>query len=305
MKKQLITTTAVGGLTALMAVPAVAQDADFGLSGFARMGGAYQDDTKNFDTEYRFQLDAKFKIVADAGLTFGGKARMRIDENTADAGFSTPALYVSTGDLTLTMGNIDGVIFNVPSSYVGTGLDGNGSHGTAVYFDGAQSVTPLEYASSGDGPVDGIQIDYAVAGFAMSVMNSNDSSGVSVGYSQDGVSLGVAYQQNDAPGDDDTLIVVGASYDINAFTLGAAYAVADVGATAGDGSKWSVAGSYAFSEALSASAFFASEDNGAGDGESYGVSISRTLGGGVTAVAGWEQDPAEVNYFSAGVKMNF
>ncbi len=289
-----------------MAVPAAAQDADFGLSGFARMGGAYQDDTENFDAEYRFQIDAKFEIVADAGLTFGGKARMRIDENTADAGFSNPALYVSTGDVTLTMGNIDGVIFNVPSSFVGTGLDGNGSHGTAVYFDGAQNVTPLEYASSGAGPTDGIQLDYAMGGFALAVMNTDDSSGVSVAYSQDSLSLGVAYQQDDvADGDDNTLMVVGATYDINALTLGAAYAVADVAAAAGDGSKWSVNGSYAFSEALSASAFFASEDNGAGDGESYGVSISRTLGGGVTAVAGLEQDAAEVNYFSAGVTMNF
>lgn len=305
MKKQLLTTTAVGGLAALLAVPAAAQDADFGISGFARMGLAYQDDTEDFDAEYRFQLTTSFKIVADAGLTFGGKARMRIDENQNDAGFNNPVLYVSTGDVKLSMGNIDGVIFNVPSSYVGTGLDGNGSHGTAVYFDGAQSVTPLEYASSGTGPTNGVQLDYSMAGFALSVMNTDDQSGVSVTYSQDSLSLGAAYQQDDAPSGDDTLIVVGATYEINALTLGAAYAVADVDATAGDGSKWSVNGSYDFSEALSASAFFASEDNGAGDGESYGLSVSRTLGSGVTAVAGWEQDVAEVNYLSAGVKMNF
>lgn len=311
MKKQLLCTSAIalgvaaGGLAALMAVPATAQDAEFGLTGFARMGGAYQDDTKNFDAEYRLQLDAKFKVVADVGLVFGGKIRMRGEEELGDQGFNSPVLYVETGDLKLSVGNINGVIFNTPPAWVGTGLDGNAYSGTAVYFSGAQSVAALEYDSNGMGADDGIQLDYGFAGSEMSVMNTDNSSGVSVRYSQGGLAIGAAYQQNYVTGDDDTLTVVGATYAIDALTLGAAYAVADVAAKAGEGTKWSVNGTYAFNDALRAKAFFASENNGAGDGESYGLSVSRAIGGGVTAIAGWEQDAGNVNYYSAGVSMGF
>ena len=307
MKKQLLTTTAAGGLAALMAVPAAAQDAEFGFDGFARMGATYDDTSEEFAMDNRFQLDASFSVVADAGLTFGGKVRMRADEESTGV-FNAPVISASTGGLTLSVGNIAGVIFNTPSSFVGTGLTGNGSSGTAVYFqaDGGQSVTPVEYSSTGTGQDDGVQLDYAMSGVSVSVMNSDDSSGVSFAYSQGGVSIGAAYQSDDvAGGTDDTLTVFGASYTIDAVTVGAAYAIADVGATAGDATKFSINGSYAFNDATSVSAFFASEDNGVNDGESYGLSFSRAIGGGVTAVAGWEQNAAETNFISAGVTMNF
>ena len=289
-----------------MAVPAAAQEADFSLSGFARMGVAYDDGSDETALESRFQLDARFEIVADAGLTFGGHARMRIDEGSADAGFNQPRLYMSSGDLTLSVGNINGVIFNVPASYVGTGLDGNGSSGTPVYFSGAQNVTPLEYSSQGVSGTNGAQLDYSMGGFGFSAMYTDEASGVSMTYSANGVSIGVAYQQDDVTSaDDDTLIVVGASYEIDALTVGAAYAVVDDASMPGDGSKFSVNASYAFSEALSGSAFVATEDNGAGDGESYGVSMTRSLAPGVNFVAGFEQNAAETNFMSAGVTMNF
>lgn len=234
---------------------------------------------------------------------------MRIDENQNDAGFNNPTISVSTGGAKLSVGNIDGVIFNVPAMYFGTGLDGNGSHGTAAYFDGAQSITPLEYAGAGAGSKDAVQLDYVVGGIKLSAMTTDDNatSGVSAVYSQDNLAVGVAYQVDDVVGgSDNTMLVVGATYDIDALTLGAAYAVADVAAITGDdGTKFSINGSYAFTDALSAKAFYASEDNGAGDGESYGLSISNKLGSNVTAVAGFEQDAREVNYFSAGVSMNF
>ncbi len=231
---------------------------------------------------------------------------MRVDEGTGDAGFNQPRLFMSTGDLTLSVGNINGVIFNVPASFVGTGLDGNGSSGTPVYFAGAQNVTPLEYGSQGVSGTNGAQVDYAMGGFGFSAMYTDESSGASMTYSDNGVSIGVAYQQDDvAGGDDDTLIVAGASYEINDLTVGAAYAVVDDASMASDGTKVAVNASYAFSEALSGSAFVATEDNGAGDGESYGVSMTRSLAPGVNFVAGFEQNAAETNFMSAGVTMNF
>jgi outer membrane protein OmpU len=299
-----------------MAVPAAAQDTEFGFAGFARMGGAYESATEEFSSEYRFQLDASFNIVSDAGLTFGGKARMRIDENTADAGFSTPQLFASTGDLTLSVGNIDGVMYKTPASYVGTGLDGNGSSGTTTYLDGfgAGKVFPMvEFSSSGAGAVDGVQLDYSMNGMSFTAFNTDDNSGVALSYSQDGLSLGVAYQITDVSGGTDaTMTVVGASYAIDAVTLGASYAMWDAGdiagATAFDANKGSVNVSYAINEATSVMAFFASEDNDStagNDGESYGFSISRGIGGGVTAVAGMEQNTDDETSISAGVKMSF
>jgi hypothetical protein len=313
LKKHLLTTTAAGGLAALMAVPAAAQDTEFGFDGFARMGVKYDDSTEDTNIDTRFQLTASFSIVSDAGLTFGGKSRLRIDNTeTGDlknyTGFNEPQIYMSTGDLTVSVGNINGVMY-IPGTGSTTGLTGNGSAGVTSYMEGFTTGGPngglyVEYSSDTTSTTNGVNVTYAVGPMSATAIYHEDGYGANLVYSEGAFAMGVAAELKD---NDDTVMSVGGSYDFGMLSLNAGLAHIEDDSASEDGTKYQLSGTYNFTDASAVTAFVASEDNdGSGaDGESYGVSVSRALGAGVTAVAGWEQNAAEVATMSAGVKMSF
>ena len=313
MKKQLLTTTAAGGLAALMAVPAAAQDSEFGFAGFARMGATYNDNTEETDLVARFQLTAEGRVVADSGLTFGAKSRLRIDNGEAadtanHTGFNDPQVYMSTGDLTLSVGNINGVMY-IPGTGTTTGLTGNGSAGVTTYMEGFTAGGPnggifTEYSSDTTSSVNGVNLSYAMGPISATAIYNDAGYGANLVYSEGAFAMGVAAEIFD---NDDTVMSIGGSYDFGMMSVNAGFAQIKDDSADEEGTKFQVSGTYNYSEALAVSAFVASEDNdGSGaDGESYGLSVSRAIGGGVTAVAGWEQNAAETATMSAGVKMNF
>lgn len=288
MKKVLFATTALiatGGMAA----------ADVTLSGSGRFGIVYNDNaalTASTKVEKRMTINIDGSGSTDGGLEFGGRIRLRSDENNSTAA-SAANVFMGNDMFRITVGNTDGALLNRVGYYQGTvGL--TGLQWANVSFNiGTNTFYLNSFSSRGGGTADVVRLDFNVGGFGVSL--STDSTGDHTsGTSEDAVAVSYNFGDwtaaagfaKDANGVGVDAMSASINGSIGDFGVGLGYTDLDT-----IGNKVTLSGAYSFGD-TSVTAFVAStsEDTvgsaglAAGqDDMSYGIGFTHSLGGAVLA----------------------
>ncbi|WP_069298349.1 porin [Neptunicoccus sediminis] len=314
MKKVLFATTALiatGGMAA----------ADVSLSGSGRFGIVYnsamdaagQSKTK---IEKRMTINVDGTGSTDSGLDFGGRIRLRSDENDAASAAASANVWMGNDMFRITVGNTEGAMVNRIGYFQGSiGL--TGLHWANVSFNmGSVSRFSLNTYSSRGNAGDVVRLDFNVAGFGVSL--STDSTGDHLSNrSEDAIAVSYNFGDwNVAAGYATDVFRAGAERDM--FSLSAAGNIGDfgVGIQYSDledvASKVVLNGEYDFGQTTVA-AFVAHTDEdtvgsagiGAGNEETeYGIGFTHSLGGAVLA-GGVSRNWQDETMADLGVRFNF
>ncbi|WP_354689811.1 porin [Lentibacter algarum] len=240
------------------------------------------------DITSRMQIDVKASVELDSGITLGAATRFRSTDGAAGVGFNAPTFTMSTGGLTLVVGNNYGQMYHGNMSVNNVGLTGLGFE--ADVFTGFD-----EYSSNGTGP-QGADVNYSMGNLSMGVSHAKGSGSTqaSVSYSADALSFGASMQDGKAKAD-----------DFSSVGVGYAFAGGSVNLAYGDnnGTKTTVlGGTYSVAAATSVTAFV-KDTNTAGVKNVYGVGVSHDLGG-ASLKAGYV-DNAAGSVADFGIVFNF
>ena len=294
MKKILFATTA------LVATAGVAA-ADVSFGGYARFGVEYDSSRTSEEVriESRFRLIVTATAESDNGLSFGAQVRYQANEDSqsagggtgaldnSDAGFNLPRFFVSTGGLTVSVGNVMGAIENMPGLYAGgvglTGLGDNNvvAHGRDMY-------------SSGSSGRFGVDVIYSVGAFGVHLSHSfddtylDDTNGseartaLAVSYSMGDYTFAAAAQDSDVDtGDAEVVLTASGVFGPMTATL----QFADNGT---DEQAYGVGLNYTLSAATALSGYLMHDDSlDGGDGdENFGIGFNHNMGGGTSLRGG-------------------
>lgn len=265
MKKVLLTTTAL----TMLAGAAVA---DVSVSGSARFGLTLAAGAWTLGTRTRVNFSGSGET--DGGLTFGMSTRINTGLGAAGT-INSPAVWISNGMATLTVGNTDGAIASSVALYGGSlGFTGNGGLRPATH------AGYVEGSGGGAGPGN-VKVGFALGSFNV-VASAVPGSGVTeMGASYSAGSFTVAAGTSS----------VGTSYS-------ATYAAGDM--TVGvlsTGSNYRVWGTYG----MGATTLKLTHTKVVA-GTTTGVGVTHSLGGGASVSASYGTSPAG----NAGeVGMNF
>ena len=260
MKKILFATTA------LVATASVAA-ADVTFSGMGRFGVKTTSTTGAAtvtDITTRMQLDVKASVELESGMTLGAATRWRDTDGAASKTFNAPTFTMSSGGLTLVVGNNYGQMYNGRISANNVGLTGLGFEADVITgFD--------EYSSNGTGP-QGVDVNYSVGGVELGVSHSKttENTQASIAYSAGALSFGASMQDGKVAADDFTGVGVGYAFEGGSVNL--AYGDRN-GAKA-----TTLGGTYSVAAATSLTAFV-KDSNTAGVKNVYGIGVSHDLGG--------------------------
>ena len=284
MKKILFATTA------LVATASVAA-ADVTFSGMGRFGVKTTSTTGAAtvtDITTRMQLDVKASVELESGMTLGAATRWRDTDGAASKTFNAPTFTMSSGGLTLVVGNNYGQMYTAGAGGYNVGLTGLGFEADA--FTGFD-----EYSSNGTGP-QGADVNYTVGNLTMGVSHAKGSGSTqaAVSYSAGSVTIAAGMQDGKAKADDYSV----ASVDY-------AFGNGSVGLKYGDnnGTKTTVlGGSFDIAAATSLTAFV-KDTNTATVKNVYGIGVSHDLGG-AKLQAGYV-DNADGSVADFGIVFNF
>ena len=215
------------------------------------------------DITSRMQIDVKASVELDSGMTLGARTRFRSTDGGLNT-FNAPTFTMSTGGLTLVVGNNYGQMYHSNMSANNVGLTGLGFE--ADVFTGFD-----EYSSNGTGP-QGADVNYTVGNLTMGVSHAKGSGSTqaAVSYSAGSVTIAAGMQDGKAKADDYSV----ASVDY-------AFGNGSVGLKYGDnnGTKTTVlGGSFDIAAATSLTAFV-KDTNTATVKNVYGIGVSHDLGG--------------------------
>ncbi|MCP9480918.1 porin [Shimia sp. CNT1-13L.2] len=301
MKKVLFATTA------LVATAGVAA-ADVTFGGYGRFGVLYVDGAANEVTlSSRLRLIVTATAETDNGLSFGSQIRYQADadengysSNFAGniAAFNTPRFWVSTGGLTLSVGNVLGALENMPGMYDGgVGFTGLGFL-EAVYGGG-------DAYSSGGAGVFGVDVLYSAGAFGVHLSHSSDDligatvvdrTALAVSYTAGNYTVAAAIQDSDNAADTDFALTASGSFGAADVTV----KYADNGTA---DSTFGLGVNYAVSDATTLAGYI-NRDSGI-DQTAWGIGVRHSLGGGVSLRAGIVDNYAGVTSADAGVVFNF
>lgn len=297
MKKILFATTA------LIATAGVAA-ADVSFSGYGRFGAMDNGTVSGLYTRIRLQID--MSMEADNGLEFGARLRHQVTTFNGSAGgwgFNGVRMYVKSGGFELGVGNIHGAIEFMPGLYMGTqsasiGLSGLGFSNLVTNTAAKGNWGWDAYSSAGAGASNGVEVKYAMGDFGVHVSYSDagavERTAIAVKYSFSDWTVGLAYQDSTVATEEKLVLTVGGN--IGPAKVG--FQVAD-----NDGEvKMAVNAIFEVGAATKISAFIASEDTA---GESYGLGVSHSLGGGASLEAGVVENVAGTTMYDMGVRFNF
>ena len=314
MKKVLLATTALVAF-------AGAASADVTFGGSARFGLQWNDaapaGSPSTTLEKRVTLNIDMTTETDSGLELGARIRLRNNE-TALTDVNGAVVYLKSGGLKLSVGNVCGALECMPGTYAGTvGLNGNGFSNVvmnvadapaASLYGGAAPANGYwqwaAYSSSGPGN-NGVEIEYSAGDFSgmLTYSRMNDATAtpnviaahVAYNFGDWTVALGV--QEGDQPAGvgDKTVLTVGGK--LGDFGVGLAYA--DNNGV----DKFTVNGSYSFG-ATTVSAFVSDDSSVAATDNPWGLGVSYDLGG-ASLVAGYSNSEVGVKRASAGIKFKF
>lgn len=310
MKKVLFATTA------LIATAGMAS-ADINLSGGGRIGLVYSSATGTADSirfEKRMTINIDGSGETDGGLSFGGRIRLRSDENDTGATTGNAAnIYLGNDTWRVTVGNTDGAMLNRISYFQGSvGLTGLGYRNVSFNM-GTSNWGLNSYSSNGNaGAV--IRLDFNVGDFGVSLSSDTRGSFAAAGAAHEDA-IAVSYNFGDwkvgagfaSEGAGDDIWSLAASGNIGDFGVGVQYSDRK-----GVASKITLNGSYDFGDTTVA-AFVAktSEDTvgsagiGAANSETeYGIGFTHSLGG-ATLAGGIVRDYTEETSVDIGVRFSF
>ncbi len=313
MKKILFATTA------LVATASVAA-ADVSFSGYGRFGAMDNGATSGVYSRLRLQID--MSTEADNGLKFGARLRHEQDSfnggvvNGGPGGFNGVRFYAAAGGFQLGVGNIIGAIEAMPGLYMSTqsagiGLSGLGFSNLVTNTQGAGYWGWDAYQSKTNGGLgggavrgNGVEIMYSAGDFGAHLSHTGNGVGeltaLQLNYKFNDWTVAAAYQDAAWVGGDKVVLTVGGK--IGPANIGLAYADND-----GIG-KFGLYGNIDVGAATRVDVFVTSEDGVAG-GETYGLAVSHSLGGGASLEAGVARDDTNatggVTMYDMGIRFNF
>lgn len=283
--------------TALIATASVAA-ADVSFGGYGRFGAIYNGtDTR---IESRLRLIITGTAESDNGLSFGTQIRYEVNENSTST-FNAPRFWVSTGGLTVSVGQVLGAVEVMPGRASGiVGLTGLGfmnfanNHGSIDGYSsgglGTQGVDVIY--KSGDF---GVHLSHSVAKASGSTTsNSNSRTAIVGSYKTSGYTFAAGFQDSSAATDLDWILT--ASGTFGAASLTAMYA--DHGTA---GAKYGVGGSVKAGAATTVTGYLNHSD---ATGDNYGIGVSHALGGGTFVKAGIVSNGG-TTMADAGLHFNF
>jgi outer membrane protein OmpU len=250
MKKVLFATTA-------LVMTAGVASAEITIGGGGYVGFNSNGGTTTFDSRMQANIDGS--VTSDSGLSVAARVRVRSQEGAAT--INAPRITVSTGGVTVAMGNADGAIIQQTSPW-------NSCLGNVGDFcmSNTWQLAVAQY-SGGAGFNDTIRADVALGGASVSVSSDVGNTGgveVAASTTMGALSVGAGFNL------DTDISVLNLNYSADGITAG-------VRATDDGTAIVGVYASYS-AGALTISAF-------ADDTDASGLGVSYDLGGGV-AVGG-------------------
>lgn len=256
MKKILLTASALS----LLAGAAVAE---VSVGGDARFGLTYDTSASTVAVQQRYRVQFNASTETDGGLTFGASVRLDTRNNdgvvsgAANGGTMSPVITVAGNGFTFALGNTNGAVVGLVGLWAG-GLGFDGTIGRPYIntgFDGDDNANQT------------VKFGYSFGDFAFQV--STASTGATdveyaAAYTSNGIRVAVG-------GDSSSNYAVSGSYSTGDIKVGAIYR---------NGSEYRVYGTYS----MGATKIGANYTK-ATAGTAYGLGVSHSLGGGVTAHA--------------------
>jgi outer membrane protein OmpU len=287
MKKLLLASTA------LVATAGIAA-ADVTLSGGARFG-IIDTGTETVITN-RFTINIDGNTTIDSGAELFARVRIRGGNEagedariaaavadgpdaTSASAVSAPRVGMTSGGMTLAVGNINGALESTPGLYSGAvGLTGLGWGNLPVNNSAAGSWF-WDSFSSGGGGANGVEVIYSAGDMGIHVSHSevSDQTSAHISYAFGDWTAALA-MLDDGDGPEATLITLGGS--LGSANVGLKYADVDDGAASSDATT--VWASFDVASGTTVTGYFTSIDNNATD-DSYGLGFTHSLGGATLA----------------------
>lgn len=336
MKKVLFATTA------LMACASMAA-ADVRISGYGRFGLDWNEandgtpfagvDNEELSITSRLRLQFDMSTETDGGVTFGARFRAQAESRDGVPGgatFNGARFFVTAGGLTVGVGNIIGAIEGMPGLYLetrsaGVGIDGAGFT-SLVTNVGATYFSWDAYDSVGAGR-NGIEAIYSLGAFGVHASYSDDNdtyaggvltnegterTALHVSYEWAGWTAAVGYQDENADGGDNDILVASVQGDLGFAGVRFAAAQVDNVARVGgvgfdDVTKIGLYGIFDIGASTTLVAFVTNEDfdGSITDGTGYGFNVSHDLGGGVSLELGAVENTLDNTTVQAGAYFSF
>jgi outer membrane protein OmpU len=293
MKKILIATTA------LVATAGVAA-ADVNFSGYARFGMQYVESmtagvADTTDVVSRFRLQADVKTTTDSGIGLNARQRFQTEEGVTGNGGNGVRFGVTYSGLAVNFGNINGVIESAPNLYMSTNSAGIGLEGQSwsnLATNNAGGAFGWTAYSSGGAGANGVEVIYSANGLGLHVHDRDGSTGYGANYSINNITLAAAREDFDN-GDEISFASAGVA-------LGMGKVALSWGETNGV-TKTVIAAGYDMAPGANVHAFIGNEDAG----DSYGVGVNYSLGGGASFDAGVDANAAGQTRVSGGIFFTF
>jgi outer membrane protein OmpU len=307
MKKLLLASTA------LVATAGIAA-ADVTLSGGARFG-IIDTGTETVITN-RFTINIDGNTTIDSGAELFARVRIRGGNEagedariaaavadgpdaTSASAVSAPRVGMTSGGMTLAVGNINGALESTPGLYSGAvGLTGLGWGNLPVNNSAAGSWF-WDSFSSGGGGANGVEVIYSAGDMGIHVSHSevSDQTSAHISYAFGDWTAALA-MLDDGDGPEATLITLGGS--LGSANVGLKYADVDDGADSSDSTT--VWASFDVASGTTVTGYFTSIDNNATD-DSYGLGFTHSLGG--ATLAGGVASIDDTTRADLGVRFNF
>ena len=296
MKKLLLASTA------LVATAGIAA-ADVNLSGGARFG--ILDNGTDTVIHNRFTINIDGNATIDSGAELFARVRIRGGSSageggtTAASGVSAPRVGMTSGGMTLAVGNINGALESTPGLYSGAvGLTGLGWGNLPVNGSAAGSWFWDSFSSAGGG-ANGVEVIYSAGDMGIHVSHSevSDQTSAHISYAFGDWTAALA-MLDDGDGPEATLITLGGS--LGSANVGLKYADVDDGADSSDATT--VWASFDVASGTTVTGYFTSVDNGTAD-DNYGLGFTHSLGG--ATLAGGVSSINDTTRADLGVRFGF
>ena len=231
----------------------------------------------------RFTLNIDGKTTIDSGAELFARVRIRgassagEGDATSASGVSAPRVGMTTGGVTVAVGNIVGALENTPGLYDGAvGLTGLGWGNLPVNGSAAGTFFWDSFSSNGGGS-NGVEVTYSAGDMGIHVSHSevSDQTSAHISYAFGDWTAALAVL-DDGDGEEATLVTLGGS--IGGANVGLKYADTESATASSDATT--VWASFDVASGTTVTGYFTSVDHSTND-DSYGLGFSHSLGGAV------------------------